>query len=364
MSDSPLVHCPVEGVPTPDLSDFAPLLSRLACAAPLLADERFSHGTLRSDGRLDLCKQNLGVVGCRAVTGALRESNLVHSLLLGTNGIGDEGAALVAELVRVRPLRTVYLGCNLIGPAGAGALAGAVQHQPEVRALWLKRNPIGPEGAAALATLLRGNTTLRTLDVVNTGIGEAGATDILRALAGDNATLEHLYLSGNGLTPAVLPEVLAVLERHPALRGLYLSVNVLGDEGAALLAGALARTRTLEALSLASNNLSDLGLSALLGAAVGHTSLQSLDLGDAPSARALGAAPNRAGPGSRAAVQKLRQRPGTLRLLSLPRLDAANLEAMTTAESSPLRIRITGQQDTGGPAPHHPDAADVRSLYR
>jgi Leucine Rich repeat len=360
MSDSPPIHCPVTAVPVPDLSGFGPLLTRLASPAPLNADERFERGTLRRDGRLDLCKQDLGVVGCRAVTGALRDGNLVHSLLLGTNGIGDEGAELVAGLVRVRPLRTVYLGCNLIGPAGAGALAGAIATQPEVRALWLKRNPIGPEGAAALAGLLRGNTTLRTLDIVNTGIGEDGARAILRALAEDNATLEHLYLSGNALSPAVLPELLAVLERHPALRGLYLSVNALGDAGAAALAGAMKVCR-LHTLGLASNGLSDTGLEALLVAVAGHQHLQSLDLGDAPSARVLGSLPNRAGPASRVALAALCRQPGPLTLLTLPRLEGPAVLA-----APGLCIRITGQPDLGGPPtlPHHPDAADVRSLYR
>lgn len=361
-SDAPAPHCPVKTIPTPDLAAFAPLLERLASDAPLLTDETFARGTLRQDGRLDLCKQAAGIEGCQAVTHALTGCSVVQSLLLGTNGIGDEGAGHVAALVRVQPLRTVYLGCNLIGPAGARALADAIQARPQVRALWLKRNPIGIEGARTLATLLRGNTTLRTLDLVNTGIGDEGATLILRALVEENITLEQLYLSGNGLSPAILPDVRTALERHPALRGLYLSVNALGSD-LDLLQDALRLTRTLEALGLASNGLDDRALSRLLAEGA-RSNLQVLDLGDAPSARSLGAQPNRAGPESQAMVETVLRSPGRLRALNLPRMPRP--DRLLDLCSPDLTLRVTGQKTHQGQAavPVHPDAADIRSIYR
>ncbi|WP_407569443.1 hypothetical protein [Deinococcus altitudinis] len=356
------VHCPVQESPTPDLEGFAPLLDRLRSAELLLADETFPRGTLRRDGRLDLCKQEAGVPGCAAVTAALRHNSAVQSLLLGTNGIGDEGAGHVAELIRVRPLRTVYLGCNLIGAPGTAVLAEAVGQQPQVRALWLKRNPIGPEGARTLAAMLRRNRTLRTLDVVNTGIGDAGARELLRALAEENTTLQHLYLSGNALTPAILPEVASVLDHHPALRGLYLSVNAFGND-TGLLAEAVARNRTLTSLGLASCDLGDTALSTLLDAAC-TSRVQFLDLGDAPSARALGTSPNRAGLHTQAAVRALFEQPGPLSVLNLPRvLFPASLLTLCPPR---LTLRITGQKVAQGQAdlPFHPDAADIRSVYR
>jgi len=344
------------------LDAFAPLLDRLRSSAPLLSDETFPRGTLRRDGRLDLCKQDAGVQGCAAVTEALRESSAVQSLLLGTNGIGDEGAGHVAELIRVRPLRTVYLGCNLIGAPGTAVLAEAVARQPQVRALWLKRNPIGPEGARTLAAMLRGNRTLRTLDVVNTGIGDEGARELLRTLVEDNTTLQHLYLSGNALTRAILPDVVAVLDRHPALRGLYLSVNAFGND-AGLLGKAVARNQTLTSLGLASCDLGDTALSTLLEAVIASR-LEFLDLGDAPSARALSVPPNRAGLHTQAAVRAIFERPGPLRVLNLPKvLFPTSVLALCPPR---LTLRITGQKVAQGQAdlPFHPDAADIRSVYR
>ena len=362
VSGTPAPFCPVRTSPIPDLAEFTPLLERLTSGAPLLADETFPRGTLRRDGRLDLCKQDAGVPGCRAVTQALRNSSVVQSLLLGTNGIGDEGTAQVADLLRVRPLRTVYLGCNLIGPAGARALAEAVGAQPLVRALWLKRNPIGVEGARTLATLLRESSSLRTLDVVNTGIGDEGAREILHALTLNNTSLQYLYLSGNGLTPDILPMVAALLERHPALRGLYLSVNAFGN-GLGPLTAALSHNRTLQTLGLASSNLGDTALGDLLSAA-GTSRLQCLDVGDAPSARALGVQGNRAGPKAQDAALHLIRRSGSLRVLNLPRM----LFPVSILDQIPqgLSVRITGQRGPSGPAdlPFHPDAADIRSVYR
>lgn len=336
----PQVQCPVHEVPLPDLQAFGPLLERLQANTPVVDDEVFPRGTLRADGRLDLCKQDAGVLGCQAVTEALRNNNAVQSLLLGTNGIGDEGAAHVADLVKVRPLRTVYLGCNLIRAAGAQALADAIRVQPEVRALWLKRNPLGREGAQILAQLLTETSTLRTLDLVHTAIGDEGARAILQALAVGNRSLEYLYLSGNALTSSILPELVAVLEDHPSLKGLYLSVNHLGPAGGQGIAAALKRNMTLEFLGLASCGIGDDGLALLLEATSSHPRLVSLDLGDAPSARTLGASPNQAGSRTAAAALHLLQTPGPLRALNLPRMtDSARLLERVPTQ---LILRITG----------------------
>ncbi|MBZ9752704.1 hypothetical protein K7W42_17820 [Deinococcus sp. HMF7604] len=358
------VQCPVQDVPIPDLQAFAPLLERLQTGLPITADEVFPRGTLRADGRLDLCKQDAGVLGCQAVTEVLRHTNTVQSLLLGTNGIGDAGAAHVAALVRDQPLRTVYLGCNLIGAPGTESLATAIRAQPQVKALWLKRNPIGPAGAQTLAQLLRDTSTLRTLDVVHTGIGDLGARAILQALAEGNTSLQYLYLSGNALTPAILPDITAVLAQHPSLRGLYLSVNTLGDAGAQGIAAALGHNTALEVLGLASCGIGDHGLAALLDAAAAHPHLHTLDVGDAPSARALGASRNEAGGRTRAAALHLFSSSATVRLLQLPRMiDAVHLQAQAPAH---LNVRITGAPGRAGqqPLPFHEDAADIRSVYR
>ncbi|GAA4960513.1 hypothetical protein GCM10023238_29630 [Streptomyces heliomycini] len=107
------------------------------------ADEAFPLGTLRADGRVDLCKQGLGCGRRRPADARRGRSPHARHVLLGTNAIGDEGASTVARaLADGHGLHTLYLGCNRIGPEGAAALAGALSTDDTVRALWLKRNPV------------------------------------------------------------------------------------------------------------------------------------------------------------------------------------------------------------------------------
>lgn len=299
MKEHSNVQCPVHRVSiTPcDAAELDPLLNHLRAnlGVDLSAqgNQQFPRGTLTDDGRLDLCKQSLGTDHCLSVTKALEHNTQVRSLMLGTDAIGDAGAAAVAGLASANPhLEVLFLGCNNIGPAGALALdntlAGSAQN---ITGLWLKRNPLGPEGAANIAHMLRSNQQLRVLDLVNTDLRASGVQAIVDALCSDNHSLQSLYLSGNGLEAASATDLARLLRQAPHIKALYLSVNRLGDEGALVLAEALRHNRTLHTLELASNGISQQGASALLDAAT-YSSLQSLNLGYAPSTRVLGAQAN------------------------------------------------------------------------
>ncbi|WP_242894668.1 hypothetical protein [Actinomadura litoris] len=68
------VRCPAiehPDVPPADPAALDPLLARLAEGAPPRADEGFPLGTLRRDGRVDLCEK-------RAVAGFLRPAARAH----------------------------------------------------------------------------------------------------------------------------------------------------------------------------------------------------------------------------------------------------------------------------------------------
>ncbi len=281
-ADTPFTPCPLE--------ELTPLLRHLWAGDPVGDVTAFPRGTMTPDGRLDLCKQSIGVDGCRDVTSALRCNPHVKCLLLGTDGIGDTGAGVVADLLeRSELLTTVYLGCNWIGGEGAARLADAVSENRAVTGLWLKRNPLRDEGAFALAAMLRRNTTLRVLDLVNTGFGADGLTAILSTLteAGTGAGVERLYLGGNGLGPGSAPLLGDLLRHNTCLKALQLNVNALGDTGASVLAEGLRGNTTLRELGLASNGLGTDGLCAVLGAAMSHPALRSVDLSYARSTRAL-----------------------------------------------------------------------------
>lgn len=288
------VRCPAiehPDVPLIDPTGLDPLIDRLAATDPVDADEKFPVGTLRTDGRVDLCKQGLGPGGvARLLPGAATSRHAVH-LLLGTNAMGNEGAAAIAaSLSPGHHVETLYLGCNRIDATGVTALAQRLADDAMVRALWLKRNPVGDAGVRALGGLLRGNDTIRTLDLVNTGVTEDGLRSLLSALSNRARPLERLYLGGNGLDPDAA-KTLAALIRDAGVRELYLTANHLGDHGAAILASEASETWPIS-LGLGGNGIGPAGARALADALGG---IDSLDLGRAPSERTLGAPPNHTG---------------------------------------------------------------------
>ncbi|MFB4314248.1 gala protein [Actinomadura sp. 21ATH] len=338
MAEPTPVRCPAiehPDVPAADPTGLDPLLARLAAPAGVEADETFPLGTLRADGRVDLCKQGLGAPGAaRLLPAAAASPHAVH-VLLGTNAIGDEGARSVAAALEPgHGLETVYLGCNRIGPDGAAALADRLAGDGTVRAVWLKRNPVGDAGARAMAGMLRRNSSVRTLDLVNTGVTSEGLRALLDALLDRPVPLERLFLGGNGLS-AGEADLLAALIRDGGVRELFMSANHLGDEGAAVLAAATDPARPVR-LGLGGNGIGPAGARALAGALGG---IESLDLGRPPSERALGAPPNATGDEGAAALAAAL--PGSpLRRLELRRTGITGRGAKTLLSHVPADTRL------------------------
>jgi hypothetical protein len=159
-------------VPRP-VAELGPLLDWLRAGRP--AGERldFAVGTALPDGRLDLCKQGLGAEGAALVAEALAQGpSPVRHLLLGTDGLGDEGAEAVAG--GSGDVETLYLGCNGITAGGACRIADQLRASPQVvTGVWLKRNPwaaveggrrpnsSSPRGRCARSTSCRPGSTRR-----------------------------------------------------------------------------------------------------------------------------------------------------------------------------------------------------------
>jgi NAD(P)-dependent dehydrogenase (short-subunit alcohol dehydrogenase family) len=269
-----------------------PLLRHLAEGAAVTEPTAFPRGTLLPDGRLDLCKQDVGPDGARAVASALRDNRFVTSLLLGDDHLENAGAAAVADLVRENDtVTTVFVGCNLIDRRGAASLASAIEGHPTLRGLWLKRNPLGADGGQLVARAIPRCPSLRVLDLAQTGIG--AALPMLAEAVASHASLRRVYLSGNDLGPDHVAALALLLGPGSPVRALYLSANRLGDEGIARLAPALASNRDLQVLSLGSNGLTSAGAALLHEALQEHPSLQALDLGRSASTSVLGVSDNR-----------------------------------------------------------------------
>ncbi|MGW0120498.1 gala protein [Streptomyces sp. NPDC003327] len=382
------VRCPAIEHPELPLADPAalgPLLDRLADERTVAADEAFPLGTLRADGRVDLCKQGLGPDGAARLLPVAAASPHAAHLLLGTNALGDDGArSVAAALTRTSEaaaggtgaghgVRTLYLGCNRIGPDGVTALAEALADDTAVRALWLKRNPVHAAGARTLAGLLRRNTALRTMDLVNSGIGPEGVRLLLDALLDRAAPLERLFLGGNGLTSTDAP-LLAALVRDAGVRELYLPANHLGDAGTAVLAAAADPARPVR-LGLGGNGIGPAGARALADALDG---IESLDLGRAMSERSLGSPGNATGddgahalaaalPGSPLRRLELRHTGITGRgaktlLAALP--DGHHLEYVGLGPGLPRRVKRSFTERLRPARPAHQDLRAIGSVYR
>ena len=391
-----LLVCPVDKVtlkPPYNMAELNPLLQYLQQNNQSNQDVYFKRGSLRADGRLDLCKQGLGIAGCEEVTKALQNNTFVNSLLLGTNGIGDEGLKHVSEFVRNKSqIETVYLGCNRIGEQGVAALGEALENT-NVQALWLKRNPIGVEGAKHLAQLLHKNHHLRTLDLVNTQIGTEGLNAIVEALVANQqkgaGSVKWLYLSGNSFSGDALP-ALKVLIQQGGLQGLYLAVNQLGNKGALELAKLFKEVQAknqqmpLKVLSLASNGIDSDAAADLINSILQHSTLGVLDMGYSLSSKALGAQHNKLGDVGALAITEQLASNTYLRDLNLQgngirKKGAEAILAAVKQNTTLMRIRLGHNVDAilkklmqehldgileSAQPWQHPDSLSIQSVYR
>ena len=309
MNEHLTIHCPIQSSIETFSNELEPLLLHLRSNVFVTQPITFPRGTVLPDGRLDLCKQSLGIAGCQAVTSALTENTTIVSLLMGTNGIGDNGAVSVAQLIeRNQHLEIIYLGCNAIAPPGVATITQALTNNSSVTGLWLKRNHIGESGAHHIAQMLRHNRSIRTLDLVNTQIGYEGLKAILEVLISHNRTIERLYLGGNQICVKGALLLATLLSVNPAIKSLLLNVNYIGDAGAVILADALRDNQTLQELGIASNGVGCAGGITLIEAIQVHPALTHLDLGYSPSTIVLGAQSNCIGDvGARAIANLLAQ---------------------------------------------------------
>ena len=178
------------------------------------------------------------------------------SLLLDGAGIGDaEALLLAAGLARAPALAHLNLRYNRVSPAALPALVAAIDAHPALASVDLWANPIGDDGAAlvapllrrlsavnlgqggvgdagaaAIAEALRGNTALRTLMLTNNRIRDAGAAALAAALPGTQITDLNLYW--NGITSAGIKVLIQAAK--DAGGGVKVRIQRNQDEAAAL----------------------------------------------------------------------------------------------------------------------------------
>lgn len=363
------ILCPIDHVkadfPFPQ-QDLQPVVDVIKTNKPLpLTNIPYPVGTITADGRLDMCKQQLGVAGIEQVTAALKDNSVIRHVLLGTNAFGNPGATTIADLIAQNSaIETVYLGCNYIEQAGCTAICEALAANTSVRSVWFKRNPVGAESIQAIIKMLSVNKQLRTIDLVNTCAGD-GFHSLLKYLEG-NETLEQLYLSGNYLTTETMRYASNMLARNKHLKSLYLSVNNIGDEGISALIPGLAANNSLEELSLASCGISGRGMELLFTDLKTNINIKSLDIGYAPSTQVLGAKANELSPvAAGLLIEYIVEHPNLIHL-NLGKTDLPEAQRNMLIEEMEKRnggsLEMKGYQSKRTYV--HEDSKVIKSVYR
>ncbi|MDP2435075.1 MAG: hypothetical protein Q8P67_04985, partial [archaeon] len=167
-----------------------------------------------------------------ALMGPGRNRSLRH-LYLGTNGITEKSAPLIAEFVQDHcELESFYLSLNRLGDKGVAIIARALQRNRCLRRISFASNRIGPEGALALCESLRHHPTIELLDL--------------------------------GFTKATV----AVSELG----------NLIGDRGAYYVSELLKSNDKLVALDLLHNSISQVGVNHIIDGLRSNQSLVLLQL--------------------------------------------------------------------------------------
>jgi Leucine Rich repeat len=193
----------------------------------------------------------IGTAGASALADALEMNNTLTKLLITAASIGDAGASALAAALKVNnTLTELNVAGNSIGEAGASALAEALKVNKTLTTLDICVDDIGDAGASALAEVLKLNKTLTTLHVSGNSIGADGASALAEALKVNN-TLTMLNVDCNNISDAGASALAEALKVNKSLTELDVSFNSIGEAGASALAGALKlnKTRTLMAWS-------------------------------------------------------------------------------------------------------------------
>ena len=152
---------------TPSIASLARAIARAECVVTV-----------------NLSGQRLDVAACHALSRAAADGASFRVLDCGDCGVGDAGAAELAEVLILNArLERLYAPSNGVGREGAEAVAAGASARPgpRLRTLDLSDNEaLGDAGAIALAGACRPEVAPSELRLAACGIGDAGA----RALAG------------------------------------------------------------------------------------------------------------------------------------------------------------------------------------
>jgi Ran GTPase-activating protein (RanGAP) involved in mRNA processing and transport len=223
---------------------------------------RYNH-TLQS---LDLCNNNLGR-GVQKLAPAVADNDTLRYLNLSRNNLKSKGATWLVQAFQksdIWQLKTLDVSDNYIGVAGIQAFGEFLVLDKKLEGFYVGANGIGPQGAAYLANVLKHNYTIKDLRAANNEMGENGSMLLAEELkSNDTSNLERLDLSFNEMGEDVAITLAEALSRNAHLKSLNLRGTQIGSIGATALSDALSYNHTLMELNLSNNQITDEGAFAL-----------------------------------------------------------------------------------------------------
>lgn len=185
---------------------------------------------------------------CLRAQRALEELRLAFNLLVPSQGLRE----LLAGLRFCARLRTLDLGSNPLGDGGAAVVSATAALLPTLTSLLLDGCSIGDEGVLHLGRMLRRSASVELLDLSANSVGDGGADCLSCELQSAQVCLQELLLEGNRLSDQGATSFATAL-RHWNGSCLDLSTNpAIGELGARELATAMKDNHMLQSLVVGS----------------------------------------------------------------------------------------------------------------
>lgn len=221
---------------------------------------------------LDISGNMLGPAGAAALAATLIGSApSLLELVLDGNALGEDGGASVATLIEMHPsLASVRLARCELGTSALIALSHAISKSTSLRLIDLSEPRTfsrNEETMSHISGALRASTSIERLVLRKHRYASDTAVERLADAILDNATLRELDLSANNLGPPTGETLAKALFDGAQLTVIQLSACRLADAGAIAFADVLARGAcVLRVLDLRNNEIGDAGIAALAAA--------------------------------------------------------------------------------------------------
>lgn len=213
------------------------------------------------------CAQRYGSQTVRSIFEKLAEQHtepVFEEIELSDNILGDDGARYLAEgLKGNKSIKKLVLARTQIKAAGFSALGGLLADAPSLEQCVLSGNITDAAGVQGAFSEGLQKSSVKALFVAACRLGDEGVKSLCDGPLKAHASLQFISLAYNRLSPAVVPNLNAMLASNKVLEYVDLSGNSLGPEGAVKVAEGLKSNKTLKKMSLAQNMILEKGATAL-----------------------------------------------------------------------------------------------------